>query len=634
MCGIAGVWGAQDRTAEGVADMLTAMAHRGPDGSGVSAWPGGAFGMVRLALLDLSPRGQQPIWTEDGALGIVFNGEIYNHAEERRRLEERGHRFRTTTDTEVVLRLFAEEGERGFERLRGMFALAIADRRGRGPEAAPDLVLARDPFGMKPLYVADLPGGGLVFASEVRGLVASGAVRAEIDREGLRSFLAHGFVAPTANILRGVRRVAPGTWERWSPGASVRRGHHFRLPPEQPRAETLAEAAHRLRSALEESVRLHSLADAEVGAFLSGGIDSTAVVALSRPHLRRLRTYTLRYPDVPGADEATAAERTAERFDCDHTTVDVTSAEAIASLPRFAADMDHPTVDGLNVWLVSRAAARGVKAAMSGLGGDEWFAGYRVTRTMTGPWAGGALRPWAAAAARAERHLPPGVWRDRLWNVSSHRSPLALWSRMHSVFSITAAGQLCGSPAVWGEQERDLREAVADWTDDWDSESPLTQAQLLDARVYMGGQLLRDADAASMAHSLELRMPLVDVEIARFARTCREEHRLTPQGGKRVLIESVADKLPDWILNQPKRGFALPYEAWLRGAGASLVEETCSPAAVRARGLLDPELTARYVDAWRAGGTAFPRVWGLMVLELWCRSVDDAARRAPRRSAA
>jgi asparagine synthase (glutamine-hydrolysing) len=634
MCGIAGIWGTRSRAPEAVSAMLTAMAHRGPDGTGVTDFPGGAFGMVRLALLDLSARGQQPMWTEDEALGIVFNGEIYNHAEERRRLESLGHRFRTTTDTEVVLRLFAEEGERGFERLRGMFALAILDRRCRPRDAAPDLVLARDPFGMKPLYVAETRGGGIVFSSELRGLVASGEVAADVNPEGLRSFLAHGFVLPKGSILRGVRRVAPATWERWSPGAAVRRGRHYRLPPEQPYAETLEEAALRLRAALEESVRLHSLADAEVGAFLSGGVDSTTLVALTRRHLRRLRTYTLRYPDVPGADEAIAAARTAARFDCDHTTVDVTAADAIASLPKFAADMDHPTTDGFNVWLVSRAASRGVKAALSGIGGDEWFAGYGVTRAMTGPWAGGPLKPWAAVAARAERHLPPGLWRDRLWNLSSRRSPLALWSRMHSVFSITAAGQLCGMPTGWAEQERTLREAVGDWTDDWDSESPLAQAQLLDARVYMGGQLLRDADSASMSHSLELRMPLVDVAIARFARTCRAEYRLSAHGAKRVLLASMDDVLPEWTKNAPKRGFALPYESWLRKAGASVVEETCSPDAVRARGLLDPALTTPYVQAWRDGGAAFPRVWALMMLELWCRSVQDAAKRAPRSSAA
>ena len=327
MCGIAGIWSSSAAEPEAqVRAMLGAMSHRGPDGSGKMAWPGGAAGMVRLALVDLSERGQQPLWSPDGRVAILFNGEMYNFRAERRRLEGE-FPFRSSTDSEVVLALYLERGPAFVEVLRGMFALAILDWREAGEDGPPKLLLARDRFGIKPLYVAESADGGITFASEIKGLLASGRVAPELDPEGVASFLRHGFLVQPRCIVRGVRMLGAGTVEIHAVGQPAKRERFGQLPPAQARVESLSEAAKRLRAVLEESVALHAFADAPVGAFLSGGVDSTGIVALMLRHLPRLRTYSLGWADGGAADETAEAEATARRLGCEHTSVLVQGRE-------------------------------------------------------------------------------------------------------------------------------------------------------------------------------------------------------------------------------------------------------------------------------------------------------------------
>jgi len=385
MCGIAGIWNAIATEPEArLSAMLHAMQHRGPDGAGTLAFEGGAAGMVRLALVDLSDRGQQPFWSADRRVALIFNGEMYNFREERSRLSQSGHTFHSTTDTEVVLRLYLERGLDFVHRLRGMYGLAIFDWRNTAPGKLPELILVRGPLGVKPLYVAHPRGDHrqIIFASELRGLLASNLVPRTVDREALADYLARGFVLQPRTIIEGVRTVEPGWIERYAPDQPLRREQFWRMPTYQPQRETLDEAAERLRSTLDESVALHAMADAPVGAFLSGGIDSTGIVGLMRRHVADLRTYTLRYPDVPGHDEADEAAAAARTFECNHTMVEVTGKEVRDLLPLFASQIDQPSADGLNTWIISKAAARDVKGVLSGVGGDEWFAGYPVVRRM------------------------------------------------------------------------------------------------------------------------------------------------------------------------------------------------------------------------------------------------------------
>jgi asparagine synthase (glutamine-hydrolysing) len=643
MCGIAGVIGGSTDYSPHLADMMRAMAHRGPDGQGSLTFDGGAVGAVRLALVDLSDRGCQPIWSPDKRVAIIFNGEMYNHVAERDRLAAKGYPFRSSSDTEVVLSLYLEHGLDFVRYVRGMYALAILDWRETTLGAQPKVILARDPFGIKPLYFCrpEGPTGPLVFASELRTLLASGLIGPEIDKEGLIDYLAVGFVLQPRTILAGVKMLERGSLLEVDPSGEMTQTTFWRMPPFNPVQETLDQAAERLRTVLEESVALHAMADVPVGAFLSGGVDSTGMVGLMIRKNPRLRTYTLRFPDLPGSDEADKATAFAASLGCDHTVADVTSREVRDLVPRFAAEIDQPSVDGLNTWLISRAAARDVKGVISGLGGDEWFAGYASARVVR-DFSSGSRRAYVlpAKVARAIRGLVPRsriAW--RLDGLATKAHSVTTWMDCHRVFGYLIGRQLTGNTH---DGDQDGLERVLQLLDPgWKNASTVGLTSLLDVSVYMGCQLLRDSDATSMASSLELRVPLVDVKVAEFAQSCAEEFKLGDvklngdeygkSGSKRVLIHALRDILPPDIADRPKQGFGLPFEHWAKNSLDSLLRETCSRETVRARGLLDPDLVSslttsnRYWSSW-------PHAWSLMMLELWCRSVLDDPKSVIRRS--
>ncbi len=604
--------------------------------------------MVRLALVDLSDRGQQPLWSPDRKVAILFNGEIYNFREHRKRLADKGYRFQSKTDSEVILALYLEHGEDFVNHLRGMYAIALFDWRRSHLYGCPELLLARDPLGIKPLYLASTgPGGnGCVFASEMRSLIASRLVAPRVDQQSLQDFLGFGFIVQPRTILSGVRMMEPGVLERFVPGkpASVRR--FWQMPAYEPREETLDAAAERLRHTLDESISLHAFADAKVGAFLSGGVDSTGIVGLMRPHIPCLKTYTLRFPELTGCDESAEAEASAARFDCENTIVDVTGSDVRDSLPAFAGDLDQPSTDGLNTWMISRAAGRDVKGVLSGLGGDEWFAGYPCARRMlqgASTWRGRAFEHLGKLGNRLESWLPNRGFnsrlRERIENLGTRRSLLSTWVQAHRSFSPRQVQWLAGAPAVQDPLEpflelihNDVR-SVAD-------ESPVGLCGQLDVAGFMRCQLLRDSDATSMAHSLELRVPFVDIELARFARTCKDEYKLDLKiskqhpsgvaGAKHVLLHALRGLLPADMQLRQKRGFALPIEGWMNNELQGLVDDTCSPSAVKNRGILNGEGVAALMAAGATNpGLLYPKIWALVILELWCRSVLDTADSRP-----
>ena len=376
MCGICGVWGGEGREAVGA--MVGAMRHRGPDDSGAFDDRRAALGMTRLAIIDTSAGGHQPMQTPDGNITLVYNGELYNFREERRLLEARGCEFRSTSDTEVVLRMYEHYGDDFLKRMRGMFALALYDRR-RGP-GRERLLLARDQMGIKPLLYARR-GGRLVFASEVKALLASGLIEPEVDPVSLRLLLSYGSVYQPRTILRGVRMLLPahrliveGGGERveryWSLGLDRREG--LRLRPYEELVEEMA-------SVLEESVRLQMVSDVPLGAFLSGGVDSSLLVALMARQVtgHRVKTFSVGFEgEGRDIDETDDAERTARHIGTDHTRVIVSGEDVRERIRHIAYGLDQPTVDGVNSYFVSMAARRAVTVAISGTGGDELFAGY------------------------------------------------------------------------------------------------------------------------------------------------------------------------------------------------------------------------------------------------------------------
>jgi asparagine synthase (glutamine-hydrolysing) len=642
MCGIAGIWNGgepQRAAADRVSAMLRRMPHRGPDGQGGFAFDGGAAGMVRLALVDLSDRGQQPLWSPDRKVAILFNGEIYNFREHRARLAEKGYRFQSKTDSEVILALYLEDGEDFVRHLRGMYAIALFDWRHFRPGDLPELLLARDPLGIKPLYIAPtgMEGQGCIFASEIRSLIASRLIDPRIDQQSLRDYLHYGFTLQPRTILSGVRMLEPGVLERYVPGKPVSTRRFWSMPAYEPRSESLEEAAERLRQILEESVAQHAFADAKVGAFLSGGVDSTGIVGLMRNHIPHLKTYTLRFPEYHGCDEAAEAKASAKRFDCENTTVDVTGTEVRDSLPTFAGDLDQPSTDGLNTWLISRAAGREVKGVLSGLGGDEWFAGYPCSRRMlhhgTG-WRGRAIMQMGKLANSAQSFFPvrgfENSLRERVENYGTRRSLAATWVQAHTSFTPRQVQQLTGDLLAQDPVQPFLDLLHRDLVSETD-ETPIGLSGQLDVAGYMRCQLLRDSDATSMAHSLELRVPFVDIELASFARTCKDDFKLDPNlrgsggfGSKLVLQHALGDVLPHDIRDRPKRGFALPIQNWMSTTLRDLVLDTNSPESVKHRGFLRSEGVAALTSASASLPALFyPKIWSLVILELWCRSVLD-----------
>jgi asparagine synthase (glutamine-hydrolysing) len=600
---------------------------------------GGAGGAVRLALVDLSDRGQQPIWSPDRRVAILFNGEMYNHVEQRMHLGARGYHFRSSTDTEVVLALYLEHGIDFVDHVRGMFALAILDWRESVAGGRPTLVLARDPFGTKPLYITQLTGSGrtFVFASEIRSLLASGLVPKQIDKKGLIDYLAVGFVVQPRTMIAGIEMLERGSILRMSPSGAIERTKYWRIPAFQPARETFEQSAERLRAVLEESIALHAMADAPVGAFLSGGVDSAGVVGLMVKKNPRVRTYTLQLTDCPQSDESAQAHAFASSLGCQSTLVEVGGREIVDLVPRFAAEIDQPSVDGLNTWLVSRAAAKDVKGVLSGLGGDEWFAGYAATRNLANyAFGSGRIYPIAGKLASAlRRRAPRSYFGRRLEGLALKGERVTAWLDCRQLFGYELAAELVKNGDVANQNPlQDLERILSSANPDWSRESPVGLSCLLDVDVYMRCQLLRDSDATSMASSLELRVPLVDMRVAAFSRSCADSFKLYSGGGngneygnsgaKRVLIQALRDVLPSDIAYRPKRGFSIPYKYWLQNHLSGPARETCSRKAIADRGLLDPDLasTLAYDQSARRWST-LPLAWPLMILELWCRAVLD-----------
>ena len=628
MCGIAGVVGRPDR--EAVGRMIDAMARRGPDDSGIYADADVAFGHRRLSVIDLSPSGHQPMTRADGRLVLTSNGEIYNFRDLRASLETRGQRFVSRSDTEVILALYESEGIDGLARLRGMFAFALLDRRA----ATPRVVLARDHFGIKPLLYAET-AGRLVFASDLPGLLASGLLTESLDPIALVQYLMQGHVAQPRTLVRGARMLPPGHLMTLVPGErpSIRR--FWGLDADRSARLTAGlrfeEQAARIRALLEAAAAAQMVSDVPLGAFLSGGVDSTTLVALmSRAAGRPIHTYSGGFAGAGAAlDESEDAERSARALGAVHTAVTITGAELAAALPGIAADLGQPTVDGVNMHLVSRAARRGVTVALSGLGGDELFAGYPTFAGLAG--IDRPARRLRAFLGRLRRTLPPGASPvARHWRTLQRRAPFAatyLTSRM--IRTPEAAWRMAGRPAIDPEELFEHLHV--------DAQPPPGNVQRvarLETALYMGSQLLRDADAASMAHSLEVRVPLLDVDLAEFAYGLPDDAQVgAPRpgerpGGKRVFVRAVDDLIPEWTWKKPKRGFTLPFGEWMRGPVAPLLEDLFAARALDRQGLVDASLAR---DEWerfrRDGRGSWTGAWSVLMLSLWARSRDLAPLR-------
>ncbi len=548
------------------------MSARGPDAEGLWAGEGVVLGHRRLAIIDLDSRSNQPMIFADGRYVLVFNGEIYNYRQLRAELEGLGEVFHTTSDSEVLLSLYSRTREQMLPQLRGMFAFAIWDSHLR------ELFLARDPYGIKPLYYVQTKEG-MLFASQVRALLASGLISTEIEPAGMAGFYLWGSVPEPWTILRGVMSLPAGSWMRIrsSIPSSPTKWHDIRESWNQAQIRcTQEEVRERVRSAVTDSVAAHLVADVPVSVFLSGGIDSGAMIGLASQLGAKVEGVTIGFKEFERVeqDEAPVAASIASHYGFNHHIRHVTRAEFEEDLPRFIDAMDQPTIDGLNTWFASKAVAeRGYKVVLSGVGGDELFYGYRITREI--PRLSRLTRriaqiPGGRGLTRAlVNALPVGKFHPKLKGVAEFMGSIeGEYFLKRGLFLPFELPQLMGPEAA-----REGLERLGGYppgmieTEAVNAEGAIC---LLDSTLYMKNQLLRDSDWASMAHSIELRTPLVDAALLKAIEGLHT--RFSGGRGKRFLANAPLDTLPLTVVNRPKTGFAVPMTEWL----ASVVENSKS----------------------------------------------------------
>lgn len=617
MCGIAGVFDLRGRRpvdAGLLARMSGRLAHRGPDGDGTFIAPGVGLAHRRLAIVDLAG-GAQPLFNEDGGVAVVFNGEIYNFRDLHRELEALGHRFATRSDTEVIVHAWEEWGEACVERFRGMFAFALWDRN------HDTLFLARDRLGIKPLHYAVLPDGMLLFASELKALLVHPGLSRDIDPCAVEDYLALGYVPDPRTIYRGAAKLAPGhrlCTGRGNAAPTPRRW--WNLQSAEPLALGVADAAGELAERLEESVRLHMLADVPLGAFLSGGIDSGAVVAtMAGLSAAPVATCSIGFTD-PAFDETAYAAAVARRFGTEHhvRTVDIA---AFSLIDRLAGTYDEPFADSsaLPTWSVCALAREHVKVALSGDGGDETFWGYHRYR-------------WHADEVRLRRWLPGPVLRALAGAAPGGRvgATLAALARdpaegyVHTISVIDETVRRTLYSAAFrrelqGHRAFDTLHAhyAAAPTD-----HPVGKVQYADLMTYLPGDILTKVDRVSMDVGLEVRVPLLDHPLVEWAHRLPPTLKLNGGEGKAVLKRAMAERLPAEILHRRKAGFAVPLGGWFRGPLAERVREVLCGPTLAATGLFEPAALVRLAERHRSGAADHgPALWALLMLDAFLRTV-------------
>ena len=637
MCGIVGIFATPNQTQNKTAQdaeslrapldrMVRNLDHRGPDASGVEIIQQGShaigFGHTRLAIIDLSAAGNQPM--QDPATGnwITFNGEIYNFRELRARLDTKEEQWRSASDTEVVLRAYRTWGRDCLDHLRGMFAFALWDRERQ------QLLLARDRLGIKPLYYFHTPGSFL-FASEVRALLASDLVPRKLDATALWEYLGYQSVPAPRTMIENVRALPPGCWMTVDARGTIDEGCYWDLlenASADARAASFSESKRRVREILEDAVALHLVSDVPVGAFLSGGIDSSAIVALLHEAGERPHTFNVCF-DESAYDENVYARQIAERFRTEHTEVRLTGRALLDRVPAALAAMDQPTGDGINTYMVSGAVhGAGIKAALSGLGGDEFFAGYPSFKRL----------PGALKYVRGFSHAPAAL---RDFAASTVRTLGNSSVRAGKAAQMIEAGDTLASlfPITRQVLSKDQRRLLVN--EMWrsiasvpDSYTNLLEEKFKDAtletlslisyaegRTYMHDVLLRDTDQMSMAHALEVRVPLLDHKLVEYLMGLPDEHKVSNGTPKRLLVESLDGLLPETIVHRPKRGFTLPFDPWMRGELRSFCEERLNPERIAARGVFRPQQVQKLWQSFLSGSAqvSWSRMWVMVVLEEW-----------------
>lgn len=614
---------------------VAAMAHRGPDGSGLWRSPSPAagagerspicvLGHTRLSILDLTEAGRQPMTTADGRHVLVYNGEVYNFTEIRRELEALGETFASTGDSEVVLKACVQWGASAIERFRGMFALGFWDERERS------LLLARDRLGIKPLYMVDGPEG-LAFASEVRALMAADAAPRVLSPMGLLGYMRFGSVQEPDSLVAGVRSLPPGSMLRF--GRSGRREtRYWDLPSEAEGTALRPEAAEKTSILLREAVRQQLVSQVPYGVFLSGGVDSAALTAIAAgASSGPVRTLTVVFDEAKLSEETRAVE-IAERFGCRHQSVRVTGSDVGRDLESALEGQDQPSGDGLNTWLVSRAARQaGLSMAISGLGGDEILAGYGHFRYF-----GRLLRASRVSAAipsvilsllgkrLASTHVP-GRARKLVALAEAGGDAWNTYGALRGLFTDAQSENLMPETVF----RRLVREEVdrrhtPDWARSKNTSDAVNLLTRLEVSCYLRNTLLRDTDAMSMANSLEIRVPFLDHRLLEHILSIPGCFKIAGAGNKPLLLDAVSE-VPRELGLRPKAGFVLPLREWFSGPMRGTMEELLLGLPGNAAGVLRRKSTAAQWTAFlRGGGVTGSRMWALASLSSWVARFDLA----------
>ena len=637
MCGIAGYADASRfETGPGRSDadfslvhrMCEVIRHRGPDDEGIHVEGGVGLGMRRLSIIDLST-GQQPIHNEDQSVWLVFNGEIYNYRELRQSLQAEGHQFYTASDTETIVHAYEQWGESAFERLRGMFGIALWDRRTQ------TLLLARDRAGIKPLHYVE-HGGRLYFGSEIKSLLAAGAVERQIDIEALDHYLSFLYAPPDRSLFKGVRKLPPGHLLRWKNG----RAHveaYWRIGVDETFKGDIGEAATTLRGVLADAVRSHMVSDVPLGAFLSGGVDSSVVVGLmAEASSRPVQTFSIGF-DEPQFDELEHARTVAQHFGTDHHEF-VVRPDGLTILDQLVEHFDEPFADSsaIPTWYVSEIARRHVTVVLSGDGGDELFGGY--DRYLPHP-----------RVAQFDRLAIPGARRAAggLYPLLPHG---AIGKNFLRHVSRDDNGRYLDSVTFFQADERsslytaDVRRALGAWNAETSAGARFGRLAALpahsrmmkfDFETYLPEDVLTKVDRMSMAHSIESRVPLLDNSVIDFAASLPPTMKIHNGRRKHVLKEAVRSLLPAGIIDRRKQGFGVPLGVWFRGGLTGIFSDVLRSPRTRQRGYFEPAFIDRIVAEHLAGRRDHTlRLWQFLMFELWHRQYLDAPAAVAERPAA
>jgi asparagine synthase (glutamine-hydrolysing) len=603
MCGITGIVLFNSKVVNfenTVSKMLLAMQHRGPDGSGIFSDGPCSLGQVRLAVIDTTDAAKQPM-TINGVT-LVYNGELYNFIEERKILESKGVRFKSTSDSEVLLSMYLHYGDNFLIRLRGMYAFAIWDSRKK------KLICARDPLGIKPfLYSVD--SDSFIFASELKALLASKIVSKEIERQSLRFLLQRGSVPQPHTILKDVKSLLPGEVLTIENGKAplIKTFHVMKQGRLDLKGADWQELVSLCLEKIDISLGRQMIADVPLGAFLSGGIDSSLLVALMVQKHNKVRTFSVGFEsglNTQSEDETDDAEQVARHLGVNHTTIIIKQNEIADNLRAIAKGLDHPTVDGVNSWFVARAARSELTVAISGTGGDELFAGY--------PWFESMLQYNSKSV----------IEKMRKWRTGESFS--SVFEKQYFIFDNATSNRLCP-----GEYP------------DYKYPDPIPHADAL-SRVtgmvlsgYTRDQLLADIDTAAMCHGLEVRVPLLDEELLDFAMSLPMDAKIggkdlsaqtgsyASTGVKRILLDIGKPLLPVGFSQRTKRGFTLPFDGWLRGMLYETMQSLLSEQTVMKRGFFNAFEVKNIRIAFNKGQIHWTQPWLLMMTELWAQEVLD-----------